>query len=237
MPLVDISDPAVFHGAHDIGTGIREGPPGGRKEVRLKYHRAVMLPVCATRARRLTSALGLTAADAVALVGAGFGWLAECLEQEVPGITVVSLDTSAWVHAVKASPETSEIDAAVRDAGIVPAMSRYADVMAALDDGGPRARVAIENEDVSTDAARARLRRLHGAFTWAVTEQVLPWLTDAEAIALDAAMHKLASKVAHQLTPLMDGHEPGRNWKTLADWKALLPDSAIIGVGGSTSSP
>ncbi|KKK77720.1 hypothetical protein LCGC14_2850770, partial [marine sediment metagenome] len=38
---------------------------------------------------------------------------AECLENQVPGLTVVSLDTSTWVQATKDQTETAEIEAAV----------------------------------------------------------------------------------------------------------------------------
>ncbi len=270
MPLVDVGDSAIFHDAHDIGTSIwlikgQVQMPGDpflyskaheRKEVRLQYHRAVMLAVCAERAKGLVGALGLTSSDIVALVGAGFGWLSEALAQESLGITTVNIDTSSWLHSVKDESETAEIENAVQAAGILPDMAGYSEVVSALDDGGLRARTLIENADVSSAATRARLKRAYGNFTWAITENVLGWLTDAEAQDLDAAMHKLAPNVAHQLESYgnaFQGVEPplwnwkhfrpsesdvkqellDQSWYTVSDWKTLLPNSIFVGVSAS----
>ena len=97
----------------------------------------------------------------------------------------------------------------------------------------------------------------HGTFTWAITETMFTWLDDAECIAMDAAMRKVAAKVAHMVQPYsakFDGKvepEPVWNWKhleatgqgvrqqlldqpwyTVSNWKALLPGSTFVGVGG-----
>ncbi len=274
MPIVDANDPTANDGQYNVSTGIwlirgqvwRETDPDfmsvmsrfdERKEVRLGYGRAMMLGFCENRAKILVAGLGLTASDRVLLVGAGFGWLAECLEDQVPGLSVVSLDTSTWVQATKDQPETSEIEAAVQAAGILPMMSRYAEIVASLDDGGPKARVPIGAEDVLRGNDRAKLKQAHGSFTWAITEVVFTWLDDAECVAMDAAMHKVASKVAHMVQPYATKFddsiepEPVWNWKhleatgqgvrqqlldqpwyTVSNWKALLPGSTFVGVGG-----
>lgn len=271
MPLVDANDPTVNDGQYNISTGIwlikgqvwRETDPGfmqvmsrfdERKEVRLGYTRASMLPFCNNRAKILVGALNLTESDRVLLVGSGFGWLAECLEKQVSGITTISLDTSTWIQSTKNQTETSLIGEMVQAAGILPVMSRYAEVVAALDDGGPRARVPIGGEDVLRANDRAQLKQAHGTFDWAITETVLTWLDDSECVALDVSMHKSAINVAHMMLPYSIsalGSEPSWNWKhlgpntagvpqqlldqpwyTVDNWKALLPDSIFVGVGG-----
>ncbi len=270
MSLVDTTDKAVFHRQNNIGTGIYlvKGQiyvPGDkaiyskareRKEVRLQYHRRATIPFRRGWAEKLVAGLALKSTDVVVHVGAAFGWTAERVEKLVPGIMIACTEPSPWVHLAKDETETAEIEAALADAGILPVMSRYGEVMARLTDGGTRARRVIENEDVSSGAARARLKKKYGAFTWAVTDNVLPWLTDAEAADLDAAMHKLAPQVAHQVSPYDHRYddkppEPFQvlNWKhlqvtgtgvkdelwaqpwyTVSNWQTLLPGSVLVGI-------
>lgn len=255
MPLVDASDSRVFHDNYILGTGIWGGAFPNWRQVKLHYHRHVMLPVCDARAGNLVTALGLTAADSLLLVGAGFGWLAERLKRRVPGLTVVCTDTSPWVHAEKHNVETAEIDAIVRAAGLLPGTGKYKTAMTVLDDRGPRAREVVEDLDVLKAPVRRTLVRKYGPFTWALTETLLLWLTDAEALELDRAMHAVAPKVVHMVTPFFAGFdddppEPNPwNWKHLegdattraslealewystTSWKTLLPDSTIVSTG------
>lgn len=270
MPLVDISDKAVFHRQNDIGTGIYlikgqiyiPGDPAiyskayERKEVRLQLHRKVCMAFRRGWAEKLVPALNLKSTDIVAQIGSSFGWTAEEIDKLVPGITVACIDTSPWVANAKSETETTEIEAVLVDVGILPVMSRYGEVLIRLHDGGTRARRAIENEDVETGNGRANLKNKYGNFTWAVTDNVLPWLTDAEAVDLDTAMHKLAPNVAHQVSAYDhrydDKPEPFQvlNWKhfsstndgvkqeltdqawyTVDNWQDLLNvDSVLVGV-------
>ncbi len=237
MPLVDISDKAIFHRQNDIGTGIYliKGQiyiPGDkaiyskaseRKEVRLQLHRKVCMAFRRGWAEKLVAALGLKSGDVVALIGATFGWTAEEIEKLVPGITVVCVDTSSWVASAKGETELAEIEAVLADVGILPVMSRYGEVMARLHDGGMRARRAIENEDIATGKGRANLKNKYGNFTHAVTDNVLPWLTDAEAVDLDAAMHKLAPNVAHQVSVYDHRYDDKPEPFQVLNWKHLLP--------------
>jgi len=221
-------DSQTFSDAYDIGTGIWN--PDTKQEVRLGYSRAVILPMCRDHARKFMSVLRLTSNDSVLVVGAGFGWTGECLAQEVPGIAVVNTDNSPWVHSVKGDPETQDIEAAIAATGFEKADPRYAKALAQLDDGLPRSRMTIENEDSLTKASRTRLLSA-GSYTHAVTEDVMPWLSDAEAVTLDAAMHLMGATVTHMITPLIDltRQDPTSNWKSLIDWKRLLPNSNITG--------
>ncbi len=269
MPLVDTSDKVVFHRQNDIGTGIYliKGQifiPGDkaiysqaheRKEVRLQLHRKVCMAFRRGWAKKLVAELGLKSTDVVAQIGSTFGWTAEEIDKLVPGITVACVDTSSWVASAKSETEIAEIEAVLTDVGILPVMARYGEVMARLTDGGTRAKRTIENEDVATGKGRANLKNKYGNFTWAITDNVLPWLTDAEAVDLDAAMRKVAPNVAHQVSAYDhrydDKLEPYQvlNWKhlqvtgmgvkqelldqpwyTMSNWKSLLPDSVLVGV-------
>lgn len=274
MPLVDIHDGLVHHRMCNKGTSvwrcvhpITRLPaiflPGessfgchaaDRKEVRLQYHRYVCAPSGRLRAKVLEKQLALTPSDNVAMIGSGLGFTTEGLT--ALGIPAVAIDTSTWIETAKSETETSEIAAILTEVGILPITARYAEVMALLEDGGTRARVTIENEDIAVDEARARLEAKYGIFTWAISDNVLPWLDDAEAAALDFAMGEIAADVAHQVTPYndaqaqkpepyavlnwkhMEGNAPvvselmDQPWYTVTSWKALLPNSAILGVSG-----
>jgi len=256
--IANSAEAREYHDNHILGTGIYGGAYPNWQEVRLNFHRAGMMSVCDARARDLIDGLGFTVKDTVLIVGAGFGWLAECLKIRLPGIMTVCTDISPWIHFAKNETETAEIDAAVRAAGILPGTEAYDAAMTALDDGGTRARETVENVDILDTVARKGLLNKYGPFTWAITEQVLPWLTDTEAVALDDAMHAvIPNRVAHLTSLFMDDfeNEPPEpnpwNWKHLTgkastrsdletlswygatSWKSLLPRSTIVGVGGS----
>ena len=281
MPLVDLTDSVTFDRYYDKGTNIwlivhpttgeravwiqgvipQQFPTKAhlRKEVRVHYVRAKELMRAQSRARSFTKAVGLTAADRVAIIGAGFGWLQEALEEQLPGIECVCVETSLYIQGVKGDTEFVELDAAILKAGILVIEDGYTDAMNHLS-RGVKSRVALNNEDINSASARNRLEgKLTGSgtkFTWAVSEHVLEWLEDGEARDLDASMHKMAPNVCHLLreySPKQAKHtEPGylSNWKwlsstnngvkqeildlpwyTVDSWQALLDaDSVLLGV-------
>ena len=102
--------------------------------------RALELNAARHRAGVLVAALGLTAADRLAIVGAGFGWLQEALEERLPGIVCVSVETSPWIQSVKDQTETAELGALIQAAGILTVEVGYAAATARLTDGGNTAR-------------------------------------------------------------------------------------------------
>ena len=74
-------------------------------------------------------------------------------------------------------------------------------------------------------------------FDVCITERVLMSLTDDEAVTLSAEIRnkdvvKVGGTVVHIETPIMDGQDPTMNFKSLADWKILLPDDIVIRSGG-----
>ncbi len=249
MPLVDLSNNSAFEAYYDKGTNIWliEHPETGvravwiqgqipqqfattadkRWEVRVHYVRALELNAARHRAGVLVKAIGLTALDRVAIVGAGFGWLQEALEEALPGIECVSVETSSWIQSVKDQTETAELDVLIQKAGILPVEVGYDDAMARLNDGGLKARRELTNEDVTTGQGRSKIKAKVKAkgvpmpFTWAVSEHTLEWLDDAEAVDVDAGMHALAPNVCHLLREYDPGQakltEPG----TLSNWKWL----------------
>ncbi len=249
MPLVDLTNNSAFEAYYEKGTNIWliEHPTTGeravwiqgqgaqpfhttadkRKEVRVHYVRALELNAARHRAKVLAEAVGLTSSDRVAIVGAGFGWLQEALEEQLPGIECVSVETSPWIHTAKGQSEAVELDVAIQAAGILPVEVGYDAAMLRLNDGGTKARRELHDEDVTAAGGRAQVKAKVKAkgvptpFTWAVSEHTLEWLDDAEAQALDAGMHDLAPNVCHLLREYDPRQasltEPG----TLSNWKWL----------------
>ena len=256
MPLVDLSNNSAFEAYYEKGTNIWliEHPVTGaravwiqgqipqqfattadkRWEVRVHYVRALELNAARHRSKVLTAAVGLTATDRVAIIGAGFGWLQEALEEQLPGIECVSVETSSWIQSVKDQTETAELDALIQAAGILPVEMGYGAAMARLNDGGLKARRELLDEDVTSGQGRSKIKAKVKAkgvptkFTWAVSEHTLEWLDDAEAQALDAGMHALAPNVCHLLREYDPRQasitEPG----TLSNWKWLSTPNAGV---------
>lgn len=221
MPIIDASDPACWNLKEDIYASywmtFIQGVP-------VSYCRAGFFRPQSFVAQRLIDVLKLTAASRVAIIGAGYGWTAEHLTSTLPGIIVVCTDTSTYLQANKNQPETDYL----LSCGLTP------EQVAACDDGGPRCRVQLLDADVLTESGRPQI----GVCDWLISENILPWLSDGEAQALDAAMSTLG-KTAHYVTPLIPQSPtappekaPVWNWKSVEDWKALMPNSTIIPSNG-----
>lgn len=223
MPLRTYATRADFDEAYDIGTGWF-GPLG---EVRLHYHRAVLRDEAGRRAQALVSALGITATDATVIVGCGFGWTVEAW----PHPSVVGVDTSAYVHDAKAGSETQEIRDAITAAGLDPDRDKGAEALAALDDGGSRARVVVIEEDINLGRAKKTISDALGtrSVDWAISESVIESLEDTEATDLGAAMGKVATNCAHLVDVDMTVNELSFNRKSASEWRALFDRAGLTG--------
>jgi len=210
------------------------GHPASRAEVRLHYNRAALYPTMLARAQRFIEVLALTPADRIVVVGCGFGWTVEALQSL--GMTVVGCDISAHVQSSKNATEDTEVDDAVRAAGLDPMAGDGLTVATRLKDGGPRARVAVLNEDSTSNQSRNRVKTVLGSNpTVVITEDVVISLTDTECAALQTNIARYATgvRVVHYLTELANPNPPFNfNSKTAEEWKAIFPTSTIIAVGG-----
>ena len=67
-------------------------------------------------------------------------------------------------------------------------------------------------------------------FSLAVTEDVLPCLTNNETVALCNVINGSAVQALHIISPLdlTITQEPGFNWKTIQDWRTLVDTAAAI---------
>lgn len=215
MPLVNSDQAALWDGG---ATSLyRDGIGRG-------YVRDAMRDYYGNDVAELIAALeskGLTKADRVVLLGAGFGWAHEQFLAAGYGPTadgtangkLLSVDTSAWIQSNKNGNAT----------------------------------VTILNADVNAATGRRTIRQQFGSnnaeVQWIVTEDILPVLSDSECGILATNLRGLAATaVAHWITVgTRVWNDPGTwagdarlNWKTLADWKALMQPDWVIKRGTRT---
>ena len=264
MPIVDPNDPQVWDvhpdrdaGQWNVGTGFYlPGSGPNWREVRVGYIRKLFGPDGAAdgQASALIKSLDLVVADRVLLVGDNFGWMTEAFAAR--GINAVAADNGAYSQMAKDETETAMIRARIVAAGLDPDTGVGAQALAALDDGGLRARAPVLDEGMETNGSRNRVSNsLGGNPTWAITMGVATWATDAEMVKLSVDLHAFAAEVAHVLTPYDDNRasedepDPVNNWKRVSEdkaltnkietqpwftsrsWKALLPDDWIVVTG------
>ena len=261
MPLVDASDPDVYHlnyvtsanslwWNHTLNTII----PAGEKKFLVNYIRFVEIIRARQYAKGVVAALNLTDGLTIALPGAGFGWLEEEMQLLLPTAQFVSFDTGEYVQSTKGTNETVELDASLDKAGITDPGERA--VWHSRFVTEPRSKLEILDENLSTGASQKVITDKLGLTgsdkaDWSISEQVLPWLDDAECISFSSDQHKIATNVAHILSPFILEHSSEQeknpwNWKhqdsldpttallealpwyTTTSWKDLLPDDLIV---------
>lgn len=212
-----------------------EGHPNTRPGITLHYNRYSMLPDLQRRADFFISHLGLTTSDRILIVGAGFGWTVEILQER--GYNAVGTDISDYIFSTKDTSEDAEIAAAIQAVGLDPTQGEGLLHFQRLGGGaGPRTKTSkLLKEDSSTNASRNRVKSALGGFpTVAISEDVVTSLTDAECASLHNFIQRYddTTRVVHFLTELANPNPPFLfNSKTLAEWKAVFPTSTIIADG------
>ena len=240
MPLVDASDPAVYHlnhvseanrlwYNHTLNTSI----PVGEPQLLVGYIRFARLFTARNHAKGLVVGLPIKDGDSIILSGAGFGWLEEEMRKLLPASTFVSYDNGGWVNSVKATDETVEVDALLDTAGIVDPGKR-SDWHSRMVTG-PRAVVTVADEDGGTNPSRNRIKGRLGLqgnrnADWFISEQVLAWLDDAECQSLSASAHRMADNVVH-LTSVFLASKASEQEQNPWNWKhqdSLDPTTALL---------
>ncbi len=238
MPLKNWDLKETWDTAYNFGAESLDGHPNTRDEVRLHYHRSIKRPDADIHAARLATALGWTPpGPTIVIVGSGFGWTVEALE-DLGFDRVVGIDVSSYINDNHDGTEEAEIEAEIAAVGLDPATGRGAELKARHFDGGNRGRSSrgVKNEDGRTPGSRRRIRIAlgldgnTGVVDWGVSESVLESLDDAEAIEAADWGHQYSANVAHFVHTLRpDGNQDaGFNWKTLEDWKLLLPTDTFV---------
>ncbi len=238
MPHKDWNLKATWDAAYSFGVEGDTGHPNTRPEVRLHYHRFIKRPDAVIHAEKFAAALGwVPPGPPIVIVGAGFGWTDEALE-DLGFDRVVGLDLSTYIQDNHGGTEESEIDAEIAAVGLDPAVKEGATLKAKLFDGGTRGRSTrgVKNESGKNGASRGRIKQALGLsgnqkVDWVLTEAILESLDDTEAAEVSTIAYNYANNVAHFIYPLRPTQDSGFNWKTLEDWKALLPADTFIEAG------
>lgn len=238
MPLVDINDP--LHLGVTCGAEGEWGHPNTRDEVRLVYARKHVVPILRERWAWLVPLLGLTSTSSVCLIGAGYGYSLEILAEL--GITRVIGTEPSTLRTKASQSEDADIQAAIQAVGLTIATGDGLTLYNALRDRPGTARCTrasdLLNEDMSSAASRNRVRNAlsaKGGASWdVITENVLTVLSDAECVTLSTRAHQLSgvSRVIHLVSTTMASgfQNPIYNWKTMQQWKALLPLDIFVSV-------
>ncbi len=242
MPIVNASDPKVWveqykmylnHPTDRFGLAVMVG-----------FIRAKFLWSRKRRGQKLVKLLDFRSTQTIMLVGAAFGWTGEGIIEVLPTAQVFGVDNSTYIQANKDKDESAEIIEALRRADLNPD-SVGAPYIEAYK-GEQRSRLEILDVDM-LDLKAVELLHQSRHIDWAISEDVLPWLNDSEALELDRNMRRISVNVAHVVTPYMEDQTqyPEHpifssydrkalwNWKTVEDWHLLL-GSRVLSVGELT---
>lgn len=224
MPLIDSNDPQIWldlYGQpapasrkHADGTVeyFNVGPNGELTplgKATLAYERAAMARIYGADGDRLRTALGLQPTQRICLLGCGFGWLVE--QWRALGFTnLIGAEVSTHLRG----RFLTEVPLTIQP--------------------------LILNESGETSTSRRNIKLALGVtgnskLDWIITEDVLPILSDQECQQLGSAARDLAANVAHWVSVKQGGfpagHDPRLNWKTLAEWKALMGADRVVARG------
>ncbi len=261
MPLVDASDPNVYHFNYRTSANslwwnhtLNQLIPVGEKKLIVNYIRFARMIRAKQYARGLVDALGLTDGMTIALPGSGFAWLEEEMQLLLPTSQFASFDTGGYVQDTKGTNETVELDANLDAAGITDPGERAVWHSRFITE--PRSKIEILNEDLQTRQSQRAVTSKMGLVgnakaDWSISEQVLPWLDDAECLSFSVSQRTIATNIAHLLTPFLPSKASEQeknpwNWKhqdsldpttallealpwyTTTSWKDLLPNDLIV---------
>ena len=232
MTFKTYPDKAAFDADYRLGAE-PEGHPNTRPGVKLHYNRFVMLPICRNRAAGIHRVMEWLGTERIVVAGSGFGWLVEAFISDHGYSNIVGCDTSPYIQNNKLTSELTDVRDAITAAGLDP--DAETEMVTRLLDGGVRVGVTILDEDMQSNRSRNAVRSYLGDVPQIIlTEDVLPALFDAEAtqLSVDYRTYSPVPQIVHYVTTTRPGQTPGEfNWKTLSEWKTLLPNDVFIEAG------
>ncbi len=220
-PIRDTS--TYWHDQYDTGTGIWFGEYPSYQELRLNYHRKNVIRSYVGYTNNIKDALGWTPGNVIVVVGAGFGFLEDELRTAHGFTDVLSIEDGAWIQSAKDTTEDVDMDAQIAAVGVNPLSQVGRDVKAQLTDGGTRARVNILNENLMTKESRNTVKQATAKISIVFSDFILPYLTDAEAVAFSVEVNTMGAAVQHATSSNVDG-------RSLAYWKALIPSDTFVDI-------
>lgn len=195
-------------------------------KIHVGFHRfCIMQDNRRHRAVKMPKNLNINAGDRVLLMGDVYGWTAEALAEAVPGATFVAVDPTPLTQTRASQTETAYLQQQVLQAGIPSFTPVWNMVMAKIDDGLPRARRVVVDEDLANEGSRNRARNeLGGAPTHCMTMGMFNFLFDSECSDISARLNDMGTgPVFHIINPFRKpAHgkpepEPSLNWKHISE--------------------
>lgn len=233
MPVKSFNSKADFDAAYNLN-GEPDGHPSTRPGIRVNYTRAGMMPYAEYTASKLVELFAWPTSRRIMIVGSGYGWVAEVLEQQYGYTSIVCVDTSPYIQSTQDTSEEAEIDAAITAVGLNPNSGEGAQKKAKLFTPGNRRRHsrAVMNENLSNNGSRNRVKNQLGDIDTGITEEVITTLTNTEVVTLASQIAQVnpAMQVIHLTTERLpnNNQDPSYNWKSLAEWKALVPANTFV---------
>jgi len=247
--MLDWNLKATWDGAYSAGIETPYGlriVPGYWRKVQRYYPSGAIRKV-----EGLGNRLQNGPSDEVCIVGCGFGYLAERFQEVYPGNGVAAVDTSAYVQSRAALTEDADLITMIAGLGLDHSLGEGAALFSALDTGETKALLAINDIDIAAARGVAAVKALFGIqggrkIDYIVSDDILPTLTDAEAVTLSAAMGDIGRTVVHLVTPgLADGSDKAGgaredldyNWHSLSEWRALVGPDRVASIQDFTEAP
>ncbi len=236
MPRKTWDTKADWDAAYDKGAEGEWGHPSTRAEVRLHYLRGNRQGLIDRVAGYYEGMLGPAAYNRrFVIVGGGWGFIADAL-LGLGFTNIVVVDQSAYVQAEKDNDDRLEIITECAKVMLASDDERTLMILVDYSTPGPRrGTIPIVDADISTGSGRTAVRQAltpSGNPQIVVTEDVMTSLEDAECIALAGYCQAWGGQqeVVHLVSTLQPGgsQDPVFNWKSLVDWKALIPGDTWI---------
>lgn len=220
-----------FYGGSVLGIVRPEGEP----PIRGTYLRSVMGRQYARIARYLIREFKLTSNSRVVVIGCGFGWTVEHLDEVC---TAVGTDTSRYIQQAKHTTEHPEAREIVSALMYSPFNGRGKEIVDHIVQNGARSqtRVPILNEDSLTGHSIDRVKRvLGGDPTLVVTEDVLGGLDDDEVAELCTSLAGYGTNILHIVTARDNMSNPdtladGLYWRTLMEYQQMVMGQQVINI-------
>jgi hypothetical protein len=205
----------------------RWGRPSNREPIVLHYHRCMLYPMMERRAKVLVERLEIMPGEKVLIIGCGFGWTVEALNDYCVSI---GTETSTYILDNMHTSEEPDIVAAIEAVGLDASTGEGLEIKEKLLGDGVRTRAVILNENSYSEQSRNIVRQTLGGIDYVITEDVLPAFDDQNAKDFAAHIRQYAAPVYHLVTPLLvdSAQDAGYNWKTVTQWKEIVGDDQYI---------
>lgn len=230
MPLKRWDTKADYDTVYQVRTGFYD--LANRRHIKVNYNRVGMMLYHTNRAKGLVRTFGWGSDTKLFIHGCGFGWTAEALTPPLNLLNIMLNDNSPYIQGNKDGSEEMEINDRLQTKyALDPNSGLGLQLKNAIHakQGNTWARrsisLAINDLDMSNNADRNKVSQELGTGYVVLTESVLESLTDAECVDLSNYLNSLKNhgQIIHYVVTDREGKNPGFNWKTLSDWKTLIP--------------